>query len=84
MKMILASLYPLKSITGFCSIAFASKLSLAFCMNCCLCRVTEEADLISEQLNLRLTAQGLLTGDMQLLLPPSGGIYLDPYTGWVQ
>lgn len=44
-------------------------------------RVTEEADLISEQLNLRLTAQGLLTGDMQLLLPPSGGIYLDPYTG---
>lgn len=46
-------------------------------------RVTEEADVISEQLNLRLTVQGLLTGDMQLLLPPSGGVYLDPYTGWV-
>ncbi|XP_061188073.1 uncharacterized protein LOC133196160 [Saccostrea echinata] len=44
-------------------------------------RVTQEADVVSEQLNLRMTPQGFLTGDMQLLAPPCGGIYLDPYTG---
>ncbi|XP_062589882.1 uncharacterized protein LOC134251472, partial [Saccostrea cucullata] len=44
-------------------------------------RVTQEADVVSEQLNLRMTSEGFLTGDMQLLAPPSGGIYLDPYTG---
>ncbi|XP_048773357.2 uncharacterized protein LOC125678734 isoform X3 [Ostrea edulis] len=46
-------------------------------------RVTQEADVVSEQLNLRMTPQGFLTGDMQLLLPPTGGIYLDPYTGMI-
>ncbi|XP_061188072.1 uncharacterized protein LOC133196158 [Saccostrea echinata] len=46
-------------------------------------RVTQEADIVSEQLNLRMTPQGFLTGDMQLLAPPCGGIYLDPYTGMI-
>ncbi|XP_062601305.1 uncharacterized protein LOC134263024 [Saccostrea cucullata] len=46
-------------------------------------RVTQEADVVSEQLNLRMTSEGFLTGDMQLLLPPTGGIYLDPYTGMI-
>ncbi|KAL5011649.1 hypothetical protein ScPMuIL_010200 [Solemya velum] len=30
---------------------------------------------------LRMAANGYLTGDMQLLLPPIRGVYLDPYTG---
>lgn len=48
MKMILVLLYLLKLIIGFCGIVFVFKFSFVFCMNCCLCRVIEEVDLILE------------------------------------
>lgn len=50
MKMILVLLYLLKLIRfiGFCDIVFVFKFSFVFCMNCCLCRVIEEVDLILE------------------------------------
>ncbi|XP_067663939.1 uncharacterized protein [Haliotis asinina] len=41
-----------------------------------------EADFIAQSnLHLHLTADGFLSGDLQLLLPPIRAIHLDPYTG---
>ena len=43
-----------------------------------------EADFCNPDLNLRLNTDGFLTGDMQMVLPPIRGIYLNPYTGYVR
>ncbi|XP_076071492.1 uncharacterized protein LOC143042883 isoform X1 [Mytilus galloprovincialis] len=40
-----------------------------------------EAARRSNDLNLRISGDGYLTGDMQMVLPPMRGIYLDLYTG---
>ncbi|CAC5358340.1 unnamed protein product [Mytilus coruscus] len=40
-----------------------------------------EADNRSNDLNLRISGDGYLTGDLQMVLPPMRGIYLDLYTG---
>ncbi|XP_052078553.1 uncharacterized protein LOC127716403 [Mytilus californianus] len=40
-----------------------------------------EADRRSSDLNLRISVDGYLTGDLQMVLPPMRGIYLDLYTG---
>ncbi|XP_046553464.1 uncharacterized protein LOC124262912 [Haliotis rubra] len=41
-----------------------------------------EADFIAQSnLHLHLTADGFLSGDLQMLLPPIRAIHLDPYTG---
>jgi hypothetical protein len=45
-------------------------------------RYPHEADLRSHKLNLRISDDGYLTGDMQMVLPPMRGIYMDLYTGY--
>ncbi|XP_048769002.2 uncharacterized protein LOC125675414 [Ostrea edulis] len=40
-----------------------------------------EADISGHDLNLHLTPEGHLTGDLQISLPPLQSVLLDPYTG---
>lgn len=40
-----------------------------------------EADISGRELNLHLTPEGHLTGDLQMSLPPISSVLLNPYTG---